>query len=268
LPHHERIADPDFRRAVALIDAGDAEGLAAHLAAHPGLAARRVAFEGEDYFTNPTLLCFVAENPVRNGTLPPNVAEVARVILDAGRAAVGETLALVASGRVARECGVQRALIALLCRYGADPDGAMVPALTHGEWDAVEALLEAGAGWTVPVAASLGDAERVPALLADAGAGDRHLAFALAAQHGRAAIVEMLLDAGEDPNRYNPKGAHSHSTPLHQAVWGGHLDVVRLLVERGARRDLKDTLWQGTPLDWAEYGGQHAIADYLRGLDN
>ena len=35
-------------------------------------------------------------------------------------------------------------------------------------------------------------------------------------------IVRMLLDAGEDPNRYNPVGAHSHSTPLHQAAVGGH----------------------------------------------
>jgi ankyrin repeat protein len=77
-------------------------------------------------------------------------------------------------------------------------------------------------------------------------------------------IVRLLLDAGEDPSRYNPEGNHSHSTPLHQAVLAGHDAVVRLLVERGARLDIKDTIYQGTPLGWAIYGGQSEIEEYLR----
>jgi hypothetical protein len=40
--------------------------------------------------------------------------------------------------------------------------------------------------------------------------------------------------------------------------------VVRLLVERGARLDIKDTGYQSTPLGWAEYGGRKEIAEYLR----
>jgi ankyrin repeat protein len=51
---------------------------------------------------------------------------------------------------------------------------------------------------------------------------------------------------------------------LHQAIWAGHQGVVRLLVERGARLDLKDTIYQGTPLGWAIYGGREEIARYLR----
>jgi ankyrin repeat protein len=74
----------------------------------------------------------------------------------------------------------------------------------------------------------------------------------------------LLLDAGEDPNRYNPPGAHAHSTPLHQAAAGGHDKVVRLLVERGARVDVKDTIWQGTPADWARHEGRTEIAEWLR----
>ncbi len=74
----------------------------------------------------------------------------------------------------------------------------------------------------------------------------------------------MLLDAGEDPNRYNPEGNHGHSTPLHQAVWSGHDMVARLLVERGARLDIKDTIYEGTPLGWATYAGRTEIAEYLR----
>jgi hypothetical protein len=37
LPFRERIQDPAFRRAVDLLDAGDAGGLSAHLSAHPNL---------------------------------------------------------------------------------------------------------------------------------------------------------------------------------------------------------------------------------------
>ena len=77
-------------------------------------------------------------------------------------------------------------------------------------------------------------------------------------------MVGLLLDAGEDPSRYNPDGFHSHSTPLHQAVLAGHAEVVRLLVERGARLDVKDGIYQSTPLGWADYGGRTEIADYLR----
>jgi ankyrin repeat protein len=58
------------------------------------------------------------------------------------------------------------------------------------------------------------------------------LAFTLAASSGHVEIVRLLLDAGEDPNRYNPVGGHSHTMPLHQAAGAGHAEVVRLLVER------------------------------------
>ena len=60
-----------------------------------------------------------------------------------------------------------------------------------------------------------------------------HQALALAAQLGQTKSLKLLLDAGEDPNRLNPEGFHSHSTPLHQAVWADHLETVKLLVEHG-----------------------------------
>jgi ankyrin repeat protein len=99
-----------------------------------------------------------------------------------------------------------------------------------------------------------------------ADAEARHRALALAAQHGHAKIVRLLLDAGEDPNRYNPEGTHAHSTPLHQAALVGHEAVVRLLIERGARLDIQDTVWQGTALGWAVHGGQAQVVEYLRAL--
>lgn len=266
LPHHERIEDTTFRRAVDLIDAGDAAGLRAYLKQHPKLVHQRLTFEGWNYFHNPTLLEFVAENPVRHGTLRSNIVEVAKVIIEAGaeKAALNETLMLAATGRVPRECQVQLPLIDLLCDHGGDPDSATHAAALHGEMEALHALIARGARIDLPVAAALGRTEAFRRLLSEASNDDRHLALALASQFGHVEIVRMLLDAGEDPNRYNPVGGHSHSTPLHQAAAAGNEEMVRLLVERGARLDMEDILWHGTPAGWARHEGKLKIEQYLR----
>jgi hypothetical protein len=266
LPHHERIEDAAFRRAVGLIDAGDVAGLRAHLKENPNLTHQHLTFEGGNYFRNPTLLEFVAENPVRHGTLPDNIVQVAKVILDAGveQSALDETLMLVSTGSVPQECGKQLPLIDLLCDHGADPDSAIHATAVHGELEALHALIGRGARIDLPVAAALGRIEEARHLLPRADSADRHLALALAAQFGHVEIVRLLLDAGEDPNRYNPVGGHSHTTPLHQAAGTGHDELVRLLVERGARLDLKDILWRATPADWARYAGKTEIEAYLR----
>ena len=268
-PHQERIEDPVFRHAVDLIDAGDVEGLRTHLTKHPKLLRQRVVFEGGNYFRNPTLLEFVAENPIRNGKLPKNIVEIAEVILDSGvdDSALNETLMLVATGSVPRECGAQIPLIDLLCDRGADPNRAAEVAAVLFEMEAVKALLKRGARITLPLAAALGRTEEVHRLLAKAEPEERHLALALASQYGHADIVELLLDAGEDPNRFNPLGGHSHSTPLHQAAGNGHLDVVKLLVARGARTDVKDILFGATPAGWANYAGRKEVEAYLRELE-
>ena len=269
LPHHERIEDPTFRRAVELLDAGNAAGLQAHLKQHPNLARQHVTFEGGNYFQQPTLLEFIAENPVRHGTLPKNIVEMAKVILEAGveQSSLDEALMLVATGSVPRECRQQLPLIDLLCHHGADPNTAIHATALHGEMEALSALIQRGTRIDLPVAAALGQIEQARHLLPSSNAEDRHLALALAAQFGHVEIVRLLLDLGEDPNRYNPLGGHSHATPLHQAAGAGNLDLVRLLVERDARLDLKDVLWQGTPADWARHGGKTEIEQYLRSKD-
>jgi len=263
-PYHERIEDSVFRRAVEFLDAGDVAGLRAHLLQHPNLVRQHITFEGGNYFQNPTLLEFIAENPIRHGTLPHDIVQVARVILDAGveQSTLNEALALVVTGSVPRECRVQVPLIDLLCDFGADPNSA-IHAAVQGEFEAVDALIRRGARVDLPVAAALGRLEDARRLLPAAGTLDRHLALALGSQFGHVEIVRLLLDAGEKPNRYNPVGCHSHSTPLHQAALAGHLEVVRLLVERGARLDLKDILWHGTPAGWAKHGGKLETEAFL-----
>jgi ankyrin repeat protein len=167
---------------------------------------------------------------------------------------------------------LQVPLAELLLDHGAAPQGRgtawqspAMTALQFGYLDTARALARRGAAPdTLSAAAGLGLVDEARRRLPIADSKERHIAIALAAQHGNTEIVRMLLDAGEDPNRYNPDGWHSHSTPLHQAIASDHADVVRLLVERGARTDIKDKVYDGTALGWAVYCERPAIAEWLR----
>jgi len=252
---------------VELIDLGDVAGLDEQLSRHPELMRQRVVFEGGNYFHNPSLLEFVAENPIRRGRLPANIVAVTRLLLERGTelSARNETLMLVATGAVPRACGVQIPLIELLCDFGADPGLAARAAALHGELGALEALILRGTAIDLPLAAALGRLGEFEKLLPDADPQERHLALALAVQYGHVEIVRSLLDAGEDPNRFNPVGGHSHGTPLHHAAGAGNEALVRLLLVRGAGRDVKDVLWHATPAEWAEHEGKGEVARLLRG---
>jgi ankyrin repeat protein len=165
------------------------------------------------------------------------------------------------------QAGVQAALVETLLDFGASVElqSPLMTALAYGYLDAAGVLARRGAPVDhIAAAAGLGRLADVRQLLPSADPESRHRALALAAQHGHLDIVRLLLEAGEDPNQYNPVGNHPHSTPLHQAVLAGHDAVVRLLVERGAQLDIKDTVYHGTPLDWAVHAGHAEIERYLR----
>src|SRR5215467_7291804 len=129
--------------------------------------------------------------------------------------------------------GVQEELVEILLDFGAAIEGSgtkkwgapLMTALAFGYPGAAQTLVRRGARVDhIAAAAGLGYLDRARQLLASADADGRHRALALAAQHGHVDIVRLLLDAGEDPDRYNPEGNHSHSTPLHQATFAGHED--------------------------------------------
>jgi ankyrin repeat protein len=254
-----RIGDPSFRAAVEAIHAGDVAALAARLDAEPRLLRERIV-EPEvyrrarrfDYFLDPKLFWFVANNPTRVERVAPNIAEVAQVMIDRGvdQADLDYALGLTMTSSTAREQGVQRPLMRVLLAAGAKPDReAIVVSAAHRELDAVRALLESGLAMSAPVAAALGADDLLPALLASADREDVQASFGLAVINGRIGAARLALDAGADVDAYLP--THSHSTALHQAANDDNVALIELLLARGARRDVRDTLWDGTALDWA-----------------
>jgi len=275
-----------FEAAVEAVIRGDAATVRSLLREEPGLPRARST--RITHFDPPahraTLLHYVAANGVEGyrQKTPENAVEIAGILLRAGAEvdALADmyggqcaTLSLLVSSSHPANAGVQVPLVDTLLDFGAAIEGVgagrwtspLRTALAFGYRSAAEALVRRGARVDrLDTAAGLGRLAVVRQMLPAAGGEDRHRALALAAGLGQVEMVGLLLDAGVDPNRYNPEGNHAHSTPLHQAVWAGHASVVRLLVQRGARLDLRDAIYQGTPLGWAEYGGRAEIAEFLR----
>ena len=74
--------------------------------------------------------------------------------------------------------------------------------------------------------------------------------FLYACGWGRRNVVEFLLNMGIDPGAMNDQG----ETGLHWASVGGDVDIVNLLLDKGAPVEAKEERFGGTPLSWALYG--------------
>ncbi|HSC05124.1 MAG TPA: hypothetical protein VLC49_17460 [Solirubrobacteraceae bacterium] len=238
------IRDPELRDAVAAIHAGD---LAAIERLRPELLHRRIVEPeeyGDSYFHDPMLLWFVAGNPGLR-RLPDNIALVTRVLLAIGPAQADRdyTLELVMTSALAREQGHQIPLMHELLEGGATATSkAVAMALAHQELDAVRELIRRGHPMTAPIAAALGELRAPPRQ-------EAQLMLALAVINDQVESARVALEAGADVNAFLP--IHEHSTALHQAVLTDDPELIALLISHGARRDIKDTVWDGTPLDWA-----------------
>ena len=265
-----------FEAAVEAVVAGDLGALQDALRRDPALvharSSRVCCFDPPVH--RATLLHYIAANGVEayRQKTPGNAVEIARTLLVAGAEpdALADmygtpctTMSMLVSSSHPAEAGLQVALAGLLLDFGAAIEGRgggkwerpLFTALAFGMDDVAKFLAERGARVDLAAASGLGLAGDAARLVSSADEEERRRALSLAAQQGHAEIVALLLGTGLDPNRFNPASNHPHCTPLHQAVLGGHEDVVRLLVARGARLDIRDTVWNGTPLGWAIHGG-------------
>jgi ankyrin repeat protein len=136
--------------------------------------------------------------------------------------------------------------------------------LAHWELAPIQALLRAGHPMTAPIAAALGETDRLKELLRGASAADIQNTFGMAVINRQTEAARLALDAGADVNGFLP--VHAHSTALHQAAIDENLELMELLVERGARTDIADKLWSSTPLGWASHQGKARARAYLEGL--
>jgi ankyrin repeat protein len=79
----------------------------------------------------------------------------------------------------------------------------------------------------------------------------------------------MPFGLWEVTNQKGTFGGLTHGqgiTALHMAAQYGHMPVVKLLIERGGDRSIKDDLYQSTAEGGAAYFGQDEVRDYLRSL--
>jgi ankyrin repeat protein len=76
----------------------------------------------------------------------------------------------------------------------------------------------------------------------------------------RVDAVRLLVEIGFDINPTDRR------TPLHEAAFHGHLELVRALIDLGADPTIADPDHHSTPLGWAKYNQQHDVAAYLANL--
>ena len=75
-------------------------------------------------------------------------------------------------------------------------------------------------------------------------------------------VFERLVAMGFDPNFIV-----AQRTVLHSAAGAGDTEAVKLLIEAGADRTIRDSLYSATPAEWADFFEKPETAAYLRSLD-
>jgi len=267
--------DPKFQPAVDAINAGDLDRLESLIAAQPTLATDRSSK------SHPTLLqCLVLD--ARN---QPNQLEMARVLIDAGADIDGPLVA-------AASIGNTKAAEALLDAGAAiNGDGVWSPleeALYWGNQETVQMLVNRGATvHNLRIAAGLGRVDVIESFFTEDGTlrpeagkisspfrwkrtegGPQDIidnALLYACISNRIEAVKYLLNRGAQINAI-PPGFDYAGTALHYAALFGHRGLVDLLIEKGARLDIRDTKVNALAAGWAAHGGHQDLSDYLTRL--
>ncbi len=118
----------------------------------------------------------------------------------------------------------------------------------HGHWQLCQFLLEHGAD--------------VNLALPDSGETPLHAALCTPDRLAHDLVLQVLLAHGADPNRATKASAETGcfmrdcrtraETPLHRAAAVGTEETIQLLVDAGARIDVRD-MNGDTPLSWASW---------------
>jgi ankyrin repeat protein len=207
-----------------------------------------------------TLLHYVSANGVENyrQKSPPNAARITELLLAAGADVEAEAdvygggctaLGLVATSTPPRQAGVQIPVMRVLLDHGAQiehPDlagkggggDAIYACLANGCPEAAQYLVERGSRVGLVGAAGIGRLDLVRQFVDAAEPARREMAMRYGAGYGHPPIVTFLLDRGVHVDAHHGDG----QTALFYAILGDHLDVVRLLLERGANPHMK-TQW-------------------------
>ena len=289
---------PHFDDAVAALRRGDLRRLSDLLSQHPELARARTNLDPKfGYFTGATLLHHIAWNPSQPMPVPPNIVDIARLLLDRGAAvdaltlgrSSGTTMGLIATSKQTSDAGVSGALMELLLERGAKLDlgdsASVIPdwgrqnplhvALSNYARDAAEKMIELGAKPDLCTASALGRMDWLRGFFDEQGhlrsrprrdgqlLSERDaigLAALFAFVNHRAEAFEFLL--AKDGN-WDMTGVNNGAL-LHRAAWDGDLALVQRLVAKGADVGNRDNPFGGTPLSWAQHNKQTAVFDWLR----
>lgn len=231
--------------AQAIVD-GDEETLRRLLRERPDLIRARSEREHRA-----TLLHYVSANGVEGyrQKTPKNIVRITEMLLEAGAEVDAEanvygggctTLGLVATSAHPRAAGVQNPLMQLLLDHGAQMEhpnlagnahGAVFACLANGCPEAARYLADRGARLDLVAAAGVGRLDVVEGLFDAADKPAREMALRYAAAYDNATVVQFLLDRGLEVDAHTGDG----ETALFYAILSGHLGVIKLLLERGAR---------------------------------